>query len=149
MEATIKVGILGRGRVGASIGLALKRYNARKDARQQFDSTGYAADNLQTQGLKTINPVDHSARNLVDAASDKDIVIMALPYRDVQAAYQLIGRDLRSGAVLLDTSPLKLPSQAWAQKYLADEAHMVGVMPIFNAKYLFDGLDDVEHAAAD
>jgi prephenate dehydrogenase len=26
---------------------------------------------------------------------------------------------------------------------------MVGVMPILNAKYLFDGLDDAEHAAAD
>ena len=149
MAATIKVGILGLGRVGASMGLALKRYNARKDARQQFDITGYAADNLQNQGLKTVNPVDHTARNLVDAAADKDIVVMALPYRDVAAAYQLIGRDLRAGAVLLDTSPLKLPSQGWAQKYLADEAHMVGVMPVLNAKYLFDGLDDIEHAAAD
>src|SRR3954464_5810989 len=103
MAATIKVGILGLGRVGASIGLALKRYNARKDARQQFDITGYAADNLQTQAIKTLNPVDHVARSLVDAAADKDIVIMALPYRDVQPAYQLIGHDLRSGAVLLDT----------------------------------------------
>ena len=149
MAATIKVGILGLGRVGASVGLALKRYNARKDARQQFDITGYAADNLQNQGLKTINPVDHAARNLVDAASDKDIVVMALPYRDVQSGYQLIGRDLRSGSVLLDTSPLKLPSQGWAQKYLADEAHMVGVMPVLNPKYLFDGLDDIEHASAD
>jgi prephenate dehydrogenase len=74
---------------------------------------------------------------------------MALPYREVQAAYQLIGRDLRSGAVLLDTSPLKLPSLEWAAKYLNDEAHMVGVTPIVGAKYLFDGLDDPEHAAAD
>ncbi len=149
MAATIKVGILGLGRVGASVGLALKRYNARKDARQQFVITGYAADNLQTQALKTINPVEHLAHNLLDAASDKDIVVVALPYRDVQSAYQLIGRDLRSGSVLLDMSPLKLPSQAWAEKYLADEAHMVGVMPILNAKYLFDGLDDTEHAAED
>lgn len=149
MAATIKVGIIGLGRVGASVGLALKRYNARKDARQQFEITGYASDNLQTQALKTVNPVDKVARNIVDAAADKDIVVLALPYRDVQAAYQAIGRDLRSGAVLLDTSPLKLPAQEWAAKYLADEAHMVGVTPVLNPKYLFDGLDDAEHAAAD
>src|SRR5664279_6409992 len=149
MATTIKVGILGLGRLGASVGLALKRYNARKDARQQFDLTGYAADSLESQSLKTVNPVDHSVRNIVDAASDKDIVVLALPYRDVQTAYQLIGHELRSGSVLLDMSPLKMPSQAWAAKYLADEAHMVGVTPILNAKYLFDGLDDTEHASAD
>lgn len=146
---TIKVGILGLGRLGASVGLALKRYNARKDARQQFDITGYASDNLQVQALKTVNSVDHSARNIVDAASDKDIVVLALPYRDVASAYQLIGRDLRSGSVLLDMSPLKLPSQEWAAKHLSDEAHMVGVTPVLNPKYLFDGMDDAEHAAAD
>ncbi|MCC6804930.1 MAG: prephenate dehydrogenase [Anaerolineae bacterium] len=149
MVATIKVGILGLGRIGASVGLALKRYNARKDARQQFVITGYTADNLESQALKTTNPVDHIARNLIDAASDKDIVVLALPYRDVQAAYSLIGKDLRAGAVLLDTSPLKLPSQEWAEKHLQDEVYMVGVTPILNAKYLFDGLDDPAHAAAD
>lgn len=149
MVATIKVGILGLGRVGASVGLALKRYNARKDARQQFEVTGYPADNLQSQALKTTSAVDHIARNLIDAASEKDIVVLALPYREVQAAYQLIGKDLRAGSVLLDTSPLKLPSQGWAEKYMSDEAYMVGVTPIVNPKYLFDGLDDAEHAAED
>lgn len=147
--ATIKVGILGMGRVGASVGLALKRYNSSKDARQQFVTTGYAADNLQSQALKGVNPVDNVARSIEDAAFDKDIVVLALPYRDVQAAYQLIGKGLRAGTVLLDASPLKLPSQAWAEKYLNAEAHMVGVLPLLNGKYLFDGLDDTEHAAVD
>ncbi|MEP7290856.1 MAG: prephenate dehydrogenase/arogenate dehydrogenase family protein [Chloroflexota bacterium] len=147
--ATIKVGILGLGRLGASVGLALKRYNAGKDARQQFVTTGYAASNLQTQALKTLNPVDKVARNLEDAALEQDIVFLALPYRDVQTAYQLIGHDLRSGSVLLDASPLKLPSHEWAAKHLNAEAHMVGVLPVLNAKYMFDGLDDTEHAAAD
>ncbi len=150
MAATIKVGILGMGRIGASVGLALKRYNARRDARQQFVITGYTADNLQAQGIKNLDVVaDHLARSVADAAADKDIVVMALPYREVQAAYQAIGHDLRAGAVLLDMSPLKLPSQAWAEKYLGDEAHMVGATPVLNPKYLFDGLDDTEHAAAD
>lgn len=149
MVATIKVGILGLGRIGASVGLALKRYNARKDARQQFVTTGYAADNAQSQAVKVLNPVDHVARNLIDAASDKDIVVMALPYREIQTAYQMIGSELRSGTVLLDMSLLKLPSQVWAEKHMTNETYMVGVMPILNAKYLFDGLDDTAHAAED
>jgi prephenate dehydrogenase len=147
MATTIQVGILGLGRLGASMGLALKRYNARKDARQQFVITGFASDNRQATGSR--EAVDHQARSLREAASDKDIVVLALPYREVQSAYQIIGQDVRSGAVLLDASPLKLPSQTWASKYLADEAHMVGVTPVLNPKYLFDGLDDTEHAADD
>ncbi len=146
MATTIQVGILGLGRVGASVGLALKRYNARKDARQQFAITGFASDNRQATGSR--EAVDHQARNLREAASDRDIVIMALPYREVQEAYRVVGQELRSGAVLLDMSPLKLPSQTWASK-LADEAHMVGVTPVLNPQYLYDGLDDTEHARAD
>ncbi len=143
---TIQVGILGLGRLGASVGLALKRYNARKDARQQFAITGFASDNRQATGSR--EAVDHQARNLREAATDRDIVIIALPYREVQEAYRVVGQELRSGAVLLDMSPLKLPSQTWASK-LADEAHMVGVTPVLNPQYLYDGLDDTEHASAD
>ncbi len=73
MATTITVGIIGLGRVGVSVGLALKRYNARKDARQQFDITGYAADNAEMQTAKTLNAVDHPVRNIVAAASDKDV----------------------------------------------------------------------------
>ncbi len=149
MATTISVGIIGLGRIGASIGLALKRYNARKDARQQFAVTGYAADNVEAQNAKTIAAVDHVVRSIVDAASEKDIIVLALPYRDVQAAYQLIGHDLRGGSVLIDTSPLKLPSQEWATKYLNADAHMVGVTPVLNPKYMFGGLDDAEAASAD
>ena len=149
MAATIKVGILGLGRIGASVGLALKRYNASKDARQQFVTVGYAANSAQTQALKTVNSVDKIARSIEEAAYEQDIVVMALPYHDVQPAYQIIGKGLRPGAVLLDASPLKLPSQEWAAKYMNEEAHMVGVAPIVNPKYLFDGTDDAEHAAAD
>ena len=149
MATTITVGIIGLGRVGASVGLALKRYNARKDARQQFAITGYASDNAEAQTAKTLNAVDHTARSIVAAASDKDVVVLALPYREVQGAYQLIGGDLRAGAVLIDTSPLKLPSQEWAAKYLNPEAHMIGVTPVLNPQYLFDGLDDTDHASAD
>lgn len=149
MAATIKVGILGLGRIGASMGLALKRYNTSKDARQQFVTTGYAATSAQSQAIKTVNPVDKVARSIEEAAYEQDIVVMVMPYHDVQTAYQLIGKGLRGGSVVLDASPLKLPSQEWAAKYMNEEAHMVGVAPIVNPKYLFDGTDDTEHATAD
>ena len=146
---TIHIGILGLGRIGASVGLALKRYNARKDARQQFNITGY--DALETTGVVARNrsALDGVTRSLVDAASNKDIVILALPYREVQAAYRAMGGEVRSGTVILDMSPLKMPSQGWATKHLKSDAFAIGVTPVLNPKYLFDGLDDAEHANAD
>ncbi|MBK9748362.1 MAG: prephenate dehydrogenase [Chloroflexi bacterium] len=146
---TINVGILGLGRVGASVGLALKRYNARKDARQKFNITGY--DPLEASGVtaRNQNAVDAVTRSLLDAASNKEILVLALPYREVAAAYRLIGGEVRAGTVILDMSPLKQPSQQWATKYLKGEAFAIGVTPILNFKYLFDGTDDIEHAAAD
>ena len=96
-----------------------------------------------------LGAVDSTPRSVVDAARNRDIVVLALPYSEVQAAYRVIGSELRPGAVVLDLSPLKLPSIKWAEAHLPETAYMVGATPILNPKYLFDGLDDVDHAAAD
>lgn len=146
--ATVSVAILGMGRIGASMALALRRYNARKDAPHQFDLTcgelrPGVRDDAQKVGL------DRIERDLFRAAQGKDIVVLALPYADVQAAYRNIAADLRPGAVVLDAAPLKQLALQWAQKHLPREAHMVGITPILNPAYLFDGLDDTLHAKAD
>lgn len=147
--ANVTVAVLGLGRVGTSVGLALKRYNERKDAQHQLDMmcadlrAGIRED-AQKAGL-----TDRIGHDLFDTVRGRDIVVMALPYADVQTAYKEIGPHLRPGAVLLDASPLKLPSLEWSKKHLNKEAHMVGITPILNPKYLFDGLDDTLHASAD
>jgi prephenate dehydrogenase len=149
MATTITVGILGLGRIGTSIGLALKRYNANKEARQQFTVAGYDSNDDWASTARSKGGVDSLARSAIDAAANKDIVVLALPYGEIQGAYRIIGPSLRAGTVVLDMSPLKLPSMEWADKYLPQESHMVGITPVINSKYLFDGTDDAEHAAAD
>jgi prephenate dehydrogenase len=147
--ATVTVAILGLGRIGSSVGLALKRYNASKEAQHTFEMTladtrGGAREDAQKIGL-----TGKIERDAFNAAVDKDIVVLALPYADVQAAYRGIGREVRPGAVILDASPLKQPSLKWAETHLHGEAHLVGITPILNPQYLFDGMDDTAHAAAD
>lgn len=147
--ANVSVGILGFGRIGASIALALKRYNERKDAQHKFEvvcadlRAGIREDALKNKIVPAID------RDLFATARGRDIVVLALPYADTPSAYKEIGTELRNGAVVLDTSPLKLPSLEWAKKHLNPDVHMVGVAPILNPKYLFDGLDDTLHAQAD
>ncbi len=147
--STITVSILGLGRVGASIGLALKRYNAGKGAKHRFEVVGIDSRGGVEGAAQKLGAVDSTPRSVVDAARNRDIVVLALPYSEAQAAYRVIGSELRPGAVVLDLSPLKLPSIKWAEAHLPETAYMVGATPILNPKYLFDGLDDVDHAAAD
>lgn len=146
---TITVGILGLGRIGTSVGLALKRYNARKDARQQFSIVGFDSNESSAETARKNGAVDSLTRHPADTAANKEIVVIALPYGEVQGVYRALGDTLRDGTVVLDTSPLKQPSLEWADKYLSSEAHMVGITPVLNPLYLFDGADDAEHAAAD
>lgn len=146
--ANVSVAVLGMGRLGASVALALRRYNENKEAQHQFDvvcadlRAGIREDAAQA-GLGKVE------RSLFDAVQNKDIVVLALPYADVPSAYKTLSRELRPGAVVLDLSPLKQPSMKWAAANLPSEVHMVGLTPILNPAYLFDGLEDTRHAAAD
>ncbi|MCB9455539.1 MAG: prephenate dehydrogenase [Anaerolineaceae bacterium] len=147
--AAVSVAVLGLGREGASVALALKRYNVKKDAKHSFivtlaDSRGGVRDDALKAGIGT-----KVENNLFNAVQNQDIVVFSLPYADMQSAYRDLGSEMRPGAVILDLSPLKQPSLEWAKQYLPDEVHLVGMTPVLNPTYLFDGLDDTVHARAD
>ncbi|MCA0456487.1 MAG: prephenate dehydrogenase/arogenate dehydrogenase family protein [Chloroflexi bacterium] len=147
--ANVSVAVLGLGRIGASVVLALKRYNERKDSKHHFDVVGADMRTGVRDDAAKAGITDKIERDLFTAAARKDIVVLALPLAEMQEAYKAIASDLRAGAVVLDMSLLKQQSLAWAGKHLSKEVHMVGLTPIINPKYLHDGLDDTAHAAAD
>lgn len=149
MANTISVTIVGLGRVGASIGLALKRYNSKGNTPHTFEITGIEDRPGVLKDAEKLNAVDKIARNLYSAVENRDIVILTLAYSDVRRTYQAIADALRPGVVVMDFSPLKMPSIEWGKEYLSEEAHMVGMSPVVNPRYLYDGLDDTEHAAED
>jgi prephenate dehydrogenase len=147
--ANVSIGILGLGRIGASIALALKRYNASKDAHHTFEITLSDTRAGVREEVQKMSLAPKIERNVFDAAENKDIVLLALPYAEVKTVYEVIGPLLRAGSVVMDTSPLKQPSLEWASKYLRPESHMIGITPILNPYYLFEGLDDTQYARED
>lgn len=146
--STISVAILGFGRVGASVALALRRYNA-KGGAHSFQLAGYDSRPSVAKKVSSQKLVDDLANKAYSAVSGRDIVVIAMPYSEVKATYEIIGQDLRPGAVVLDASPIKQPSMEWARKYLPESAHLVGVTPVINPKYLFEGVDDLDYAHED
>jgi len=146
--AEVSVAILGLGRLGTSIGLALKRYNE-QGKQHQFKISGYDGTSSTAKSAQKIGAIDNIAGRPEMAAKDKDIVVMALPYAEVEVAYDFIASSMRAGAVILDSSPLCQTSLEYAKKYLSDDIHVICIRPIINPAYLFDGADTHENGSVD
>src|SRR6185503_11260546 len=122
--ANVTVAVLGLGRIGASVALALRRYNERKDARHTFEVTCTDLRAGVREDATKVGLGDKIERDLFSSASKRDIVVLALPLAEMHDAYKTIASDLRAGAVVLDMSLLKQQSLEWAGKYLSNEVYM-------------------------
>lgn len=154
--AEVKVAILGLERVGASFGLALKRYMQDKEAAHRFILTGHDERGYNSKTAKEMGALDTVARGPGAAIEGAHIVLITTPYRQVEGLYHTIGPDLSPGTVVLDASPLKLPSIRWAKATLPQAAdvavYLVGITPVLNPDVLYDSrldVNEVEGARAD
>jgi prephenate dehydrogenase len=145
----IRVGLLGLGRLGASFGLAVREASRLKDARQQFHVLGYDTDAAQASAAQAMGAVDALAGRAAEAAAERDVLVMTLPYGEVQGAYAAIAPAVRSGAVVLDTTPHTGRAAAWARAALPAGVHRVGVHAAVAGAWLFDGLETTAFASAD
>lgn len=135
------VSILGLGRIGASVGLALKASGF------ELDIVGYDGDRDIGRRAKEIGAVDKVNGNLFNAATSADIVVLALPFKDLESTLQLIGDDLSPHALVIDLGSLKMPGMKWAEKYLK-RGHYVGASLVLAASMLTDSRQSIEAANA-
>ena len=151
--ADVTLAILGLERLGTSFGLALKRYMATKDARHNFTILGFDQRGYNGKKAKQLGAVDNVVRGELDAVQNAHVILLAMPYYQVKDIYEIIGPRLKPGTVVLDSSPLKMPSIGWAKTNLPHEpevaAYMVGITPILNPDVLIDPNLEVDGARAD
>ncbi|TVR23650.1 MAG: prephenate dehydrogenase [Anaerolineaceae bacterium] len=146
--ADIQVAILGLGRLGASMGLALKRHTKNGGAHN-FIITGYDAVAKNSKTAKDIGAIDQHKGRPAETVRDKNIVVIAMPYGEVEAIYSLIGKSLTRGTVVIDLSALKQNAMQSAQKHMPEGTHLVCGAAIYNAAYLFNSIDHTDKATAD
>ncbi len=127
---TVQITIIGLGQIGTSIGLGLK---AQTDSIRRV---GHDRDPGYARQAKNMGALDKVSLNLYRAIDGADLVVLALPLDQVRETIQLIAEDLKEGAVLIDTAPVKRPVAAWAAEWLPPGRHYVGMTPIINAAYL-------------
>ncbi len=137
------VTIVGMGRIGVSIGQALRA------ADVGLTVVGHdRARELAEDAKDKWAAVDRVEWNLIAAASAADILVLAVPMAELENTLMVISEDVPSHALVLDVAPLKAQSLRWADKYLRS-GHYVGVVPVLSATYLNDGRDEPAGATPD
>jgi len=124
MSDKLQVTIVGLGMIGASAGLALRRY------AQKVTIVGHDKDPAKASQAKSLGAVDRTEWNLIKAVSDADRVLLALPVSEIQDTLAAIADDLKSNCVIVDTADVKSQVMQWAAELLPENVHMIGGHPI-------------------
>lgn len=118
-KATIT--IVGLGKIGSSIGLALNT------PENDLQLIGHDKNSGVARESKSRGAVDSTVWNLISACERADVIILAIPFDQIEPTLQAIGDELKIGTVVIDTSSFKQPVMEWAEKHLAETAHFVGI----------------------
>ncbi len=153
--ATINLTILGLNRLGASFGLAAKRYNGTPNAAHRIIVTG-ADDSADTvQAARKLEAIDQDARSAAAAVGKADLVLLTARPGQHDALYAAFAPALKPGAVVIDFAPLKERAIQRSESLLPRDdkgsllAYMVGATPVINPARLHDALDSIENAHVD
>ncbi|MEZ0397208.1 MAG: prephenate dehydrogenase/arogenate dehydrogenase family protein [Anaerolineales bacterium] len=118
--------IIGLGKIGASVGLALAGHRSRL-IRTGHDRQPEAAQKARARGA-----VDRIAYNLPAAVAEADVVLLALPADQIRPTLEVLAADLREDGLILDVSPIKKQAAAWVRELLPPRRHYLGLMPAFS-----------------
>jgi prephenate dehydrogenase len=139
----VKIALVGLGKIGASVGLALAEHSDR------LQRVGIDREPLTSRQARRLGAVDKMAFNLPRSVREADVVFLALPLDQVRETLEVIAPELKEGAVVMDTSPVKQQVAAWAQELLPEGRFYVGLTPILNPVYLHDRETGVDAAHKD
>ena len=139
----IQVTIIGLGQIGASIGLALAEH------AELVKRVGSDQDSKTAQQAKRINAVDETAVRLPSVVSKSDVVLLAIPVDQMRVMLEIVAPEMKAGAVLMDTAPIKAKIADWAEELLPEGCSYVGLTPVIAPQYLLSEDSGISAAHAD
>lgn len=140
---TIQITIIGLRRIGASIGLALK------DHQELVKRVGHDRESSIARQAEKMGAVDQISYNLPSSIRQADLVILTEPLDQLLDSLKIIAPDLREGAVVMDTSPVKTGVIDQVTSLLPPERHYISLLPSTNPAYLTESGSGIENAHAD
>ena len=118
----MRVGIVGLGLIGGSLGLALRRLGESVEVR------GVAHHLDGVVAAQQREAVDRASTDLQDLA-DCDVVVVATPINQIRRVFEALAGVVRRGTVVTDVASVKRPALEWA-RCLPDQTMFLGGHPV-------------------
>lgn len=119
--------IIGLGRLGRSIGLALKKTGA------ELEIVGHDKDRETLGAAQKSGAVDKGEWNLYNACEGAGLIVLSLPLAGVLENINLLKDDVAPGVIVTDTASVKMPVLQAAQVFKPG-VHFIGGDPVFRPK---------------
>src|SRR5262245_5802695 len=116
--------IIGLGRLGTSIGLALKKTGA------DLEIIGHDKARDPMTAAQKAGAVDKSEWNLYNAVEGAGLIVLAMPLAGVLENIGLLRTDVAPGVIVTDTASVKAPVLQ-AAKTFQNGVHFIGGNPVF------------------
>lgn len=120
--------IIGLGRLGTSIGLALKKTGA------ELEIVGHDKNREALSVAQKAGATDKSEWNLYNACEGAGLIVLAMPLAGVIENINLLKNDIAPGVIVTDTASVKLPVLQ-AAKGFKSGVHFIGGDPVFRPSF--------------
>lgn len=124
MSEGLRIGIVGTGLIGASLGLALGRLD------DVGEIVGFDRNAGELAEAVTRGAVTRAATSAADAAAGCDVVVLGVPVSAVPAAAAEIASALQPGTILTDVASVKGKVVGALQAAAPEGVHVVGGHPM-------------------
>ena len=139
----IQLTIIGLGQIGSSFGLALG------EQEKLIKRVGFDIVPATANRARKIGAVDETVNHLIGTVSKSDVIVMAIPVDQIREMMEVVASEMKPGAVLLDTAPIKAKIADWATELLPEGCEYVGLTPVIAPQYLLSDEIGIDAAHAD
>jgi len=139
----VQLTIIGLGQIGSSFGLALAE-QGKLVKRIGFDKEPAIANQA-----RKIGAVDETVAHLLKPVSKSDVILLAIPLDQMREMMEIVAPEMKAGAVLMDTAPIKSTIADWATELLPEGCAYVGLTPVVAPKYLLTEETGIDAARED
>ncbi|RJQ42953.1 MAG: prephenate dehydrogenase/arogenate dehydrogenase family protein [Anaerolineaceae bacterium] len=140
---TTRITVLGLGKTGISIGLALE------DAKKGVLRTGFDEDKELKNLAKKTKAFDEYPSNITDAIKQADIIVLDLPVDRLRTVFITVAPTMKPNSILINMSPLVKASSKWAEELLPKNVHFISAIPAFSYESMEDVNKEPRNARAD
>jgi len=118
-----KITIIGLGLTGTSIGLSLQRESG------NFEIIGHDKESDATRNALQLEAIHKQEWNLHRAYDGADMVVLAVPFSELDELFGHISADLKPGCLILAMTTMMQPTIDLANQHLSDQVHFVAGHP--------------------